>query len=254
MEYKLSIITPTYNSIQFIESCIQQVCAQQCKQAEHIIVDGGSTDGTLEIIQSYVNKYSHIRYISEPDKGQCDAMNKGIALAQADYIGFLNVDDGYMPYTLNRVVEILTRYSQPVFLSGNCKLIDSQGKTLYINRPKRLQAYHFYGGKEPYPINPAAYFYHKAIHAHPQVGLYNINNHYNMDYEFMLKACLYFPFIYCTEDWGYMLQHEDAKTSHDAENIEQRKKELLHKYSRNIPINIKIKAWVHFIKKLIVTH
>lgn len=251
-DIKLSVITPTYNSVQFIESCIQNVILQKCNYAEHIIIDAASTDGTVEIIKQYAERYSHIRWISEPDKGQCDAMNKGIAMAQADYIGFLNVDDGYMPFTLQRIIELIQRYSKPIMLVGNCKLVNASGNLIYINRPSKLQAYHFYSGKEPYPINPAAYFYHKAIHAHPKVGLYNTENHYSMDYEFMLKACVHFQFIYFNEDWGYMVEHANAKTSQDSSNIEKRKKDLFAMYKNQMPFKTAFKAMLYVWYKKII--
>ncbi len=249
---QLSIITPTFNSIRFIESCILHVISQNCSNIEHIIVDGGSTDGTVEIITQYAKNYPHIRWISEPDNGQCDAMNKGIAMAQADYIGFLNVDDGYMPFTLHRIIELIQRYSKPIMLVGNCKLVNANGKVIYINRPSKLQAYHFYSGTEPYPINPAAYFYHKAIHNHPKVGVYNTENHYSMDYEFMLKACVHFQFVYFNEDWGYMVEHEAAKTSQDSTNIEKRKKELLEKYRQKVSFKIKFLSILYSLYKTIL--
>ena len=93
MQHDLSIITPVFNGIRFIESCIINVIEQKCPNLEHIIVDGGSTDGTVEIITSYAERYEHIKWVSEKDHGQSDAMNKGIAKALGSILGFLNVDD-----------------------------------------------------------------------------------------------------------------------------------------------------------------
>ena len=87
----LSIITPVLNGEQFIESCIKVVIDQSCPDCEHIIIDGNSKDRTVEIIKHYASKYSHIRWISENDKGQSDAMNKGIRMARGEIIGILNV-------------------------------------------------------------------------------------------------------------------------------------------------------------------
>ena len=96
----ISIITPVYNGKRFIEFCIKNVIDQKCPNMEHIIVDGGSTDGTVEIIQRYAERYKHIRWVSEKDKGQSDAMNKGIRLAEGNIIGILNADDYYEPNVL----------------------------------------------------------------------------------------------------------------------------------------------------------
>ena len=76
----LSIITPVYNGERFIEGCIENVISQNCMDCEHLIIDGGSIDRTITIIKKYAAKYSHIRWISEQDRGQSDAMNKGIKM------------------------------------------------------------------------------------------------------------------------------------------------------------------------------
>ena len=251
VEIKLSIITPCFNAKQFISNCIENVIQQNCPNIEHLILDGGSTDGTIELIESYTRHYSHIRFLSEQDKGQSDAMNKGIQLANGTYIGFLNADDGYMSFTLNRVVELIKRQKQPVVLVGNCKLVTTDFQVRYINRPQRLQAYHLYSGLEPYPINPCAYFYAKTIHTHSGVGLYDIENHFNMDYDFFLKVCLHFPLIYHNEDWGYMLDHAEAKTNQEQQSnkLEHRKTELLQRHLRQINRSNKFKSQLYRLWK-----
>jgi glycosyltransferase involved in cell wall biosynthesis len=97
MEKMISIITPVYNGEEFIESCIKVVIDQACPEVEHIIVDGGSTDQTVDIIKQYAKQYPHIRWISEKDRGQSDAINKGIAMAKGEILSILNVDDYYEP-------------------------------------------------------------------------------------------------------------------------------------------------------------
>jgi glycosyltransferase involved in cell wall biosynthesis len=94
---QLSVITPVYNSERFIESCVRSVVEQNCPDVEHLIIDGGSTDRTMEIVKSYADLHPHIRWLSEKDKGQSDAMNKGLRLARGSLIGFLNADDFYEP-------------------------------------------------------------------------------------------------------------------------------------------------------------
>lgn len=119
----ISIVTPVYNGEAFIESCIKVAIAQNCSDIEHIIVDGGSSDRTVEIIKNYARNYPHIRWISEKDKGQSDAMNKGISMAKGDILAILNVDDFYEPNVLNRIVEIFKTLPEPSLLVGNCNIL-----------------------------------------------------------------------------------------------------------------------------------
>jgi glycosyltransferase involved in cell wall biosynthesis len=95
---KISIITVVYNNSQTINYAIESILAQDCPNIEHIIIDGASTDGTVEIIKSYGDKIA--KFISEPDQGIYDAMNKGLKLATGDIIGILNSDDFYASNTI----------------------------------------------------------------------------------------------------------------------------------------------------------
>ncbi|MVM41900.1 glycosyltransferase [Spirosoma sp. HMF3257] len=129
---KVSIITVVYNGAAFIRDCIESILNQTYSDIEYIIVDGQSTDGTVEIVQSYGTKVA--RFISEPDKGLYDAMNKGIGLATGEVIGLLNADDFYRH---NRVIENMV---------ATFKRTDSDavyGDMLYVDRtnPKILKRY-----------------------------------------------------------------------------------------------------------------
>jgi glycosyltransferase involved in cell wall biosynthesis len=242
---KLSVITPTYNSVKFIEKCILNVISQQCQFVEHIIVDGGSTDGTVEIIEEYAKKHPHIKWVSDPDNGQSDAMNKGVAMAESSVIGFLNADDAYFPHVLNRVNFLFNSNPKLSFATGNCKVVDEEGALLYINRPKRIKDYHLFSFEEPFPINPVAYFYKKEIH--DDVGFYNVENHFNMDYEFLLRAVQKFTLVYFEEDWGVMLHHEMAKTAGDSLSNELwvRKRKTYENIYNQIPTLLKIKSLIY---------
>src|SRR4030066_1952836 len=96
---KVSIITPSYNRAGMIETAIQSVLSQNFPEVEHIIIDGGSTDGTLDVLK----KYPHLRVVSEPDQGMYDALNKGLNLATGEIIGFLNTDDYYAPSVFDKI-------------------------------------------------------------------------------------------------------------------------------------------------------
>jgi glycosyltransferase involved in cell wall biosynthesis len=180
----LSIITPVRNGANFIERCIQNVIRQNCAQAEHIIIDGASTDGTQEIIKKYASQYNHIRFLSEADKGQSDAMNKGIKLAYGPVISFLNADDFYEPDTFSYIINLFKNALPDTFLFGKCRVFDELNNKVSINNPRSIQLKYLLSTRN-FPNNPSAYFYHKSLHA--RVGYYNENEHYAMDIEFILK-------------------------------------------------------------------
>lgn len=109
----VSIITVCYNSAVTIDRTIKSVLAQNYDNIEYIIIDGASQDNTLERIENYQGKFidkfnREIRIVSEPDKGIYDAMNKGIQLAQGDFIGILNSDDAYMPEAVSKIISCAT--------------------------------------------------------------------------------------------------------------------------------------------------
>lgn len=103
-----SIVTPVYNCEAYIEECILSVKGQDYKNYEHIIVDGGSTDRTMEIVKSYEGSYP-LRFISEKDHGMYDAVNKGFSMAGGQVLSWLNADDRYMPWTLKMAAKVFEK-------------------------------------------------------------------------------------------------------------------------------------------------
>ena len=126
-----SIITPVFNSIKFLEICIQSVLNQTYPRIEHIFVDGGSTDGNLDILASYAAKYpGRIRYISEHDSGAVDATNKGLAMAKGDIFGLLGSDDTLEPGAIQTVMEFFKTNPDAYFVYGDCNIMNSNGEII----------------------------------------------------------------------------------------------------------------------------
>lgn len=234
---KISIITPVYNGKRFMEFCIKNVIDQNCQDVEHIIVDGGSTDGTVEIIKSYADRYKHVRWVSEKDRGQSDAMNKGVAMSKGEILGFLNADDYYEPNVLCRIAEIFKTLPEPSLLVGNCYLWNDKGEMFEVNKPAKLHITDLMLGwnVNPYPVNPSQYFYHKSLHQ--KIGPYSIQEHFTLDIDFLLRAVQAAHVTYKDEFWGNFRFIEGTKTFQDVQNLlsEQRVGALLNKYKKKLP-------------------
>jgi glycosyltransferase involved in cell wall biosynthesis len=143
-----SIITITYNAAQWLERTIQSILSQTCTDIEYIIVDGGSTDETINIITNYQlrikNKFRFL-WISEPDKGIYDAMNKGLKLAAGEYVLFINAGDRiYSPNTMQGIANSLSPFAfrlLPDVIYGETEISDAQGNYLgmrHLKAPEKL--------------------------------------------------------------------------------------------------------------------
>lgn len=244
----ISVITPVYNGERFIESCIQVVIDQQCPDVEHIIVDGGSTDRTVDIIKRYAEQYSHICWLSEKDQGQSDAMNKGIAMAKGEILAILNVDDDYEANVLNRITETFKTLPEPSFLVGNCKVWDGDGNLLFINQPKKLRLSKLVLGWNinPIPANPSAYFYHTSLHN--KTGLYSVDEHCLMDLQFILEAVQVAHVKYIDEVWGNFRLHQNTKTfqSLQTREVTHQVRRMLRHYRKKLPLLTRLHVAVQF--------
>lgn len=246
---KLTILLVVLNNKDFIKQAIDNFLAQACSEAELLIMDGASTDGTLSVIQEYATRFPSIRFVSEKDSGQSDAMNKGLKLVKGEFVSFLNVDDFYSEGVFNKVVSFLNNDSSIDFITGNCHVWDEKGALIYINRPTPIEKHHVLSGFH-FPVNPTAYFYRKSIH--DTVGYYNEKNHYNMDLEFIVQTVLHFKITYVNCDWGNFRMLPNTKTFSDQSNnqLEDRKRALLKRYLKDESIFVKFKVRLYKIDKV----
>ncbi len=124
----VSIVTPSYNQARFLEATIRSVLEQDYPRLEYIIVDGGSTDGSLEIIRRYADRLAW--WVSEPDRGQTDAINKGFARARGEIFAWLNSDDTYNPGAVREAVEYLQAHPEIGLVYGDANYIDEAGHVI----------------------------------------------------------------------------------------------------------------------------
>lgn len=138
---KISIITPVYNQVNYIEFAIQSVLGQNYPNLEYIIVDGGSSDGTLEIIKKYESQIT--KCISESDSGMYDALNKGFALSTGEIMGWINSDDVLCEGALQRINSIFNDVSHVSWIQGMHSLIDLNGQLTSIRKSKKFSLLQF---------------------------------------------------------------------------------------------------------------
>ena len=228
----ISVITPVLNGERFIADCIKVVIQQSCYNLEHIIVDGQSQDRTVEIIKSYASKHTHLRWISEKDAGQSDALNKGIAMAKGSILALLNVDDYYEPNILPRVAQMFNKFPNPALLVGNCNVWDHDGNLLYVNKPSKLKLDELLLGwhVNQHPVNPIAYFYHKSIH--DIIGPYRHDVQIGQDLPFVLSAVQVAYVKYVNELFGNWRKVEGTLTLSDQRSgfAKQRKEGIMKEY------------------------
>ena len=181
---KISVITTTWNSASTISDTIESVLRQTYSDFEHIIVDGGSTDGTLEIIKSYEPKYDgRLRYISEKDNGIYDAMNKGIRMATGDVVGILNSDDFYRDkYVLKDIADGIGGHDA---VYGDLIYVDDKDTTKDVRKysSKGFKLWKFKLGLMP--AHPSFYCLRKV---YDECGLYVTDLPIAADFDFIIRS------------------------------------------------------------------
>lgn len=206
---KISIITCSYNQGQFLEEAISSVLSQNYPNLEYIIIDGGSTDNSVEIIKKYEKYLTY--WISEKDKGQADALNKGFAKATGDIFAWLNSSDIYNPGILHKVAEYWVRYPDCHFLAGDGEHVDSTDTKIeyYIKvKPYSFkELLHFCGGT--YLPQPSVFFSREAF---LQAGGLNPALYYTMDLDLWLRIVKRHQLHYLPICISKLRRHEDAKT------------------------------------------
>ena len=228
---KISVITPSFNQAEFIERTIQSVLSQDYSNLEYIVMDGGSTDGTVEILKKYGKR---IIWFSEKDKGQAEAVNKGLKIATGEIMAYLNSDDTYEPETLKLIADFFIKRPETMWVFGKCRIIDENDreirKTITAYKNFWLRRYNY---KTLLILNyisqPAVFWQRKA---YENIGEFNLEEFWELDYDYWLRLGKRYQPGFIDEYLANFRVHQKAKTSVGVKHFWQ-EVEVAKKYTKN---------------------
>lgn len=247
---KISIVTPTFNQAAYLEKTINSVLNQDYPNLEYIIIDGGSTDGSVEIIKKFANRITY--WISEPDFGQSDALNKGFSKSTGDILGYINSDDLYSLTTFNKISTYFTLNPDIDLIYGNSVIIDDKDKVIGMIPALPFNLKEHLNGVFSIP-QPSSFWRREVLE---NVKGFNINNHSCMDGEFFAYAAARnFRFKKVDVILSQFRIHSHSKTG--ALNSEIKKRYRLDEsnyiqnisHKNNIPVS-KYLAYFYYLKYL----
>jgi glycosyltransferase involved in cell wall biosynthesis len=202
----ISIVTPSYNQAKYLEATIQSVLGQKGVDLEYIIMDGGSTDGSVDIIRKYDKELAH--WISEPDQGQTDAINKGFSLAKGDFLAWINSDDTYEPGAFKEAVDFLNSHPEVGLVYGATHFINAEGNVIGEFPAAQTDFRRLRQGYVHIPQQAA--FFRASLWR--QVGPLDPSFYFAMDYDLWVRLAALTKLVYIPKPWANFRLHGDAKT------------------------------------------
>jgi glycosyltransferase involved in cell wall biosynthesis len=210
MRPKVSIITPSFNQCHFLERTIQSVLKQDYPDLEYIIVDGGSVDGSLEIIKAYEDTLA--AWISEPDLGQADAINKGFGMASGQVLAWLNSDDEYRSGAVSQAVEYLQSHPEIGMVYARAYYIDEDGR-IVAEYPAAPTDYH--GLRRGRTTIPQQTMFFRSV-LWDMVGPLDPTFYYAMDYDLWVRIAEVSPIAFNRNHWAHFRLHGSSKSMREA--------------------------------------
>lgn len=205
----VTIVTPSFNQAPFLARTIRSVLAQDYPHIEYIVVDGGSTDGSVAILQRYAERLAW--WVSEPDRGQADAINKGMAHAHGTIVAWVNSDDLLAPWAVREAVEAFAAHPEAGLVYGHGFSIDATGRPFRLLRtgPWGLEGLMTFR-----MLCQPAVFVRRALWE--QVGGLDLGYHYLLDHHLWLRIALEAPLLHVARPWAFARYHAGAKNAAQA--------------------------------------
>ena len=200
----ISIITPSFNQASYLEQTIQSVLDQDHADIESIVIDGGSTDGSVDIIKKYVSRLAY--WVSEKDAGQADAINKGMARAKGDIVAWLNSDDYYLPGTVNAAVKVFDENPDVVLVYADMLAVDEHGQTFNTLRYRQLTLEDLLSFQI---IGQPAVFMRRA--AFENAGGLDLSYHFMLDHHLWIRIAAQGRILHIPQTWAAARYHPAAK-------------------------------------------
>jgi glycosyltransferase involved in cell wall biosynthesis len=238
---KISVITPTLNQGEFIKDTIDSILLQNYENIEHIIIDGGSSDNTINILKSY----SHLIWISEPDKGASDAINKGLKMATGEVLTWLNSDDYYYPDVLSDVAEIFEEMKLVNFVYGNITFVNKSKEIILKEKTVNYNLKDLINNNADTIRQPCSFFRKRIIE---DVGLLNEDLKCVFDYDLFIRIFRKTIPFYIDKDIVYVRDYNDTLSR---KNFKKQRKEIIgvarkygaKYYNKNV--------WKNYIKMIV---
>jgi glycosyltransferase involved in cell wall biosynthesis len=202
----VSIITPSFNQARYIEATIRSVLTQDYPRIEYIIVDGGSTDGTVEVIKKFEGRIGW--WVSEPDKGQTDAINKGFARAKGDILAWINSDDTYEAGAVSAAVQFLQGHPEVGMVYGDCNFINESGRVIGKFNSAQTDHHRLRQGYVHIPQQTA--FFRAELWG--RVGPLDPSFYFAMDYDLWTRIAARSEVKYVPQMWANFRLHTSGKT------------------------------------------
>ncbi len=203
---RVTVVTPSFNQARYLEETIRSVLGQDYPNLEYIIVDGGSNDGSVEIIRRYAGRLAW--WVSEKDSGQTDAVNKGFARATGEILAWLNSDDTYQPGAVREAVEVFQQHPEAGLVYGQANYINELGRVIGRFPAARTDYRRLRRGYVHIP-QQAAFF---RADLWRKVGPLDPTFFFAMDYDLWVRLAAEAPLVYVERVWANFRLHADAKT------------------------------------------